>query len=211
MSDLLWLKVLLSLSFAALVLLNQYLPPDKLGGELICCFSISSHYYHTVSLVSRSNRSGLRSLVQAGIRARVSVRAHHSSANLRTPSLHILLHSSLPCSGFIMLFTLQALHFHSFHSEPTIVFMHCATLSGTLHRWGFTRLYCLICWARLYEEERPCVFPLLLLLLLFFFFLVFFSSFSLSHSPLATAKYLPTLNISFSTLPWTEIVLDFSF
>lgn len=57
--------------------------PDKLGAKergIVRCFSISLPYYHTVSLVSHSNRSELRSPAEAGIRVRVSVRAHHSCA-----------------------------------------------------------------------------------------------------------------------------------
>lgn len=77
--------------------------PDELGAKergIVRCFSISPPCYHIVSLVSHSNRSELRSPVEAGIGARVSVRAHHSSALCQSqaplpPGLH--LPSISPC------------------------------------------------------------------------------------------------------------------
>lgn len=144
MSNHSWQKVLFGLSFAAPVLLNQYPPTHELGAKerrIVGCFSISPPYYHIVSLVSHSNRSGLRSPVQAGIWVRVSPHAHHSSALCQSPSP--LAHRPLPArlrfpSHPLMpslLCTAPAGPnlLHPLRPVPTIVFMHCATPSGTLH------------------------------------------------------------------------------
>lgn len=65
--------------------------PDEPGTEergIVCCLSISTTHYHIMSLVSRSDHSGLRSLVQANTRFRVSLCApkffalHHNQALL---------------------------------------------------------------------------------------------------------------------------------
>lgn len=170
--------------------------PDELGAKergIVRCLSISPPYYHIVSLVSHSDRSGLRSLVETGIRARVSVCAQsffalYPSQAFLPPFPSPLVPSSLSASQAQVSFTPPLLcialarprHPLSLHPVPTIVFMHCAMPSGKLHCWGFTLLYSLICLARPSEEGSPCVF--------FFFFPVFglypffFLSFSLSPS-----------------------------
>lgn len=82
--------------------------PDEPGAKerrIIRCFSISPPYYHIVSLVSHSNRSELRSPVKAGIRARVSVRAHHSSALCQSQPPSPLARSSLSACQALVSFT----------------------------------------------------------------------------------------------------------
>lgn len=57
--------------------------PDEPRTEergIVRCLSISTTHYHIMSLVSRSDRSGLRSLVQAAVRFKVSLCAQKSSA-----------------------------------------------------------------------------------------------------------------------------------
>lgn len=199
MSNHSWQKVLFGLSFAEPVLLNQYPPLDELGAKergIVRCFSISPSCYHIVSLVSHSDRSGLRSPVQAGILARVFPRAHHSSALCQSQAplpLHLHLTPSLSaCQAQVsshplmpsLLFTaLAGPHLlHPLHPVPTIVFMHCATPSGTRHCWGFTLLYSLICLARPSDEGSPCVFLFLFSRFFGLFPSFFFHSFLLSPS-----------------------------
>lgn len=69
---------------------------------IVRCLSISTTHYHIMSLVSRSDRSGLRSLVQAAVRFKVSHRAQKSSTLRHNQALLItrcLLGLRFPCSS----------------------------------------------------------------------------------------------------------------
>lgn len=184
--------------------------PDELGAKergITRCLSFSLPYYHIVSLVSHSNRSGLRSLVETGIRARVSLCAQNffalypSQASLPPFPSFLVPSSSAACQAqvsFTLPFLCSALsrpHLpHSLCPVPTIVFMHCAVLSGTLHCWGFTLFYSLICLARPSEEGNPCVFST------FPFFWGLFPFFPLFHHlPLSLMSLFPSNSQIFTT------------
>lgn len=148
-------------------------------------------WFHIQTAVSWDHQS-------SRIRARVSVRANHSSAlcqsqaplssnlcplhpplpshrslpaRLRFPSCPLIL--SLHCTAVT-----RPHHPHSFHLVLSTAFMHCAALSGTQQCWGFTLLYSSIFLARPVEEGSTCVF----LYLFFPFFVLVVSFFFLSPS-----------------------------
>lgn len=206
--------------------------PVELGAKwrgIIRCFSISLPYYHIVSLVSHSNRSELRSPVEAGIRARVSVRAHHSSAHCQSQAPPRSLAPCLPGSGFLhtpsLLCTAQARHSTSpLPPPPCPLLCLCTVLRCLALRTAEVSHFFMasFVWLDLVKKGVH-VFFFLSFLFLFspafvfcsYFLFSFFPAVSLfhaCHSSSATAKYLPPFNIvtSPATFPYTEIVLGFS-
>lgn len=108
-----------------------------------------------MSLVSSSDLSGLRSLVQAAVRFKVSLCAQKFFALHHNQALFIALSAQAQISSLILIFILLVL---LLHPAPTIVFMQHVTLSGTLHHWGFTLFYSLVCLVRPAQAQTPRVF-----------------------------------------------------
>lgn len=161
--------------------------PDEPGTEergIVCCLSISTTHYHIMSLVSRSDRSGLRSLVQAAVRFKVSLCAQKFFAHNRALLITLcLLRLRFPYSSSSSTTTTTL--------RPPLCLcttLHCLALCTAEVSHFFIASFV---WLGLPKRRRHVSFSFFQSVGLLFHSL----SLPLYHSFLATDKYLPPLNI----------------